>query len=206
MQAVTEADGSDANGLCRSLCNGENWLVLTEGAVAKLLSSCPRDSAVRSSVLVCRFNQPGGFSNLRICPQPALPGRRVPCRAAASTHLHGKVSGDAADLDPDGSSVTVPCGLLDLLEVAGRYPTLVITLLVLLFLSTGPILRGLVLFSGLWANGDGLSFLGWRRQSAMGQAMLWSETRGARRRGSGSHQQLLQLLLDAGQGGSPVEK
>lgn len=90
----------------------------------------------------------------------------VPCRAAASTHLHGKISGDAADLDADGSSVTVPCVLLDLLEVAGCYPTLVITLLlILLFLSTGPILRALVLLSGLWANGDGLSFLGWGRVS-----------------------------------------
>lgn len=100
----------------------------------------------------------------------------------------------------------MPCVLLDLLEVAGRYPTLVITLLVLLFLSTGPILRALALLSGLWANGDGLSFLGWRIESATGHATLWSETRGARRGGSGSHQQLLQLLLDAGQGGSPVEE
>lgn len=106
----------------------------------------------------------------------------VPCRAAASTHLHGKVSGDAADLDTDGSSVTVPCVLLDLLEVAGRYPTLVVTLLfILLFLSTGPILRTLVLLSGLWANGDGLIFLGWRRQSAMAHAALLVQSSTAQR-------------------------
>lgn len=106
----------------------------------------------------------------------------VPCRAAASTHLHGKVSGDTADLDTNGSSVTVPRVLLGLLKVAGCYPALVVALLFpLLFLSAGPILRALVLLSGLWANGDGLSFLGWRRQSAMAHAVLLVQSSTAQR-------------------------
>ena len=115
---------------------------------------------------------------MQICLQPtaAAPGllrlEPGPCRAAAGTHLHGKVRGDAADLDADRSSVTVSCVLLNLLEVAGCYPSLVVTLLlvILFLLSTGPILRALVLLSGLWADGDGLSLLGWRRQSARAQA------------------------------------
>lgn len=75
----------------------------------------------------------------------------------------------------------MPRVLLDLLEVAGCYPTLVITpLLVLLFLSTGPILRALVLLSGLWANGDGLSFLGWRRRSAIAHTTLPVRNQGSK--------------------------
>lgn len=81
-------------------------------------------------------------------------------RAAPSTNLHGEVGGDAANLDIYRSSVAVPCILLNLLEVAGGYPALIVTLiLIFLFLSTGPILRALVLLSGLRTNRDSLSFL-----------------------------------------------
>lgn len=97
--------------------------------------------------------------------EPALRLVPVPRGAVASTHLHGKVCGDAADLDTNGCSVTVPHVLLGLLEVAGCYPALVVALLFIpLFLRTGLILRTLLLLSGLCADGGGRSFLGWRSQ------------------------------------------
>lgn len=78
---------------------------------------------------------------------------------STGTHLHGEVCGDAADLDAIRSSITVPCVLLDLLEVAGCYPALIVALLIFLFISTGLMLRALVLLSVLRANRDGLSAL-----------------------------------------------
>lgn len=138
----------------------------------------------------------------------------IPCKRVTGTYLHDEVHGDAADLDAVRSSVTVPHVLMDLLGVAGCYPPLIITLLLVLLISPGLMLRALMLLSSLWANRDGLSFLGWRRQSSvMAHAVEvrnTSQTPGvaqpARRGGTGSHHQLLQLLLDAGQGGSPVQE
>lgn len=80
----------------------------------------------------------------------------------------------------------MPRVLLDLLEVAGCDPTLVVALLlILLFLSTVPILRALVLLSGIRANSGGLVFLGARGESALAHATLRSESRAARREAAG---------------------
>lgn len=61
----------------------------------------------------------------------------IPCNTVTGTYLHGKVHGDAADLDAVRSSITVPHILMDLLEVAECYPTLIITLLLVLLITTG---------------------------------------------------------------------
>lgn len=179
-----------------------NWGCLVKGAVAKLLSPHPRDAATRSSVSLCWFNQ------LWVTWEPAPSPPPVLRLAPAPTCMAKSVVTQPTWM-PTGAVSQCPMSCWACLRLLGVIqPSLSLS-------SSSSSSSALASSSELCCSlavsvltGVAGGFWGGEAKSGTAHAALPVGTGAAGQGtgGSGSHQQLLQLLLDAGQRHSPVQE